>query len=73
MLYIKCPTCNRVLADKMIPYEIGLKKICDNIKLTPEQVENEKIKLIDSLKIPRDRYCCRMRLITYRRLVNIVK
>lgn len=73
MLYITCPTCNRVLADKMIPYEIGLKKICDNTKLTPEQVENEKIKLIDSLKIPRDRYCCRMRLITYRRLVNIVK
>jgi DNA-directed RNA polymerase subunit N (RpoN/RPB10) len=73
MLYIKCPTCNRLLADKMIAYEEGIRKIADNPNLTSEQQDIEKIKLIDSLKIPRDRYCCRMRLITYRDLVSIVQ
>ncbi len=73
MLYLTCVTCGRLLADKMIPYEEGLKKICDNPNLTKKQQYDEKIKLIDSLKIPKDRYCCRMRLMTYRDLVNIVK
>lgn len=73
MLYIVCPTCNRLLADKMIVYEEGLKKITDNPELSNEEKETEKIKLIDSLHIPKDRYCCRMRLMTYRDLVTIVK
>lgn len=73
MLYLKCPSCNRLLADKVIPYKQGLKKICDNTKLSQEEQDKEKEKLINSLGIPHDRYCCRMRLITYRELVNIVK
>lgn len=73
MLYIKCPTCNRYLADKVITYEAGLKKICDDVKLSPQEQKNKKMELIDSLKIPRDRYCCRMRLITYQPLALIVK
>jgi DNA-directed RNA polymerase subunit N (RpoN/RPB10) len=73
MLYIICPTCNRLLADKMIPYENGIKKIQDDVKLNDEQKYQEKIKLINSLGIPKDRYCCRMRLMTYRDLVRIVK
>ncbi len=71
--YIVCCTCNRMIGDKIIPYEEGLKKICNNPELSVSQMDAEKIKLIDSLKIPRDRYCCRMRLMTYRDLVNIVK
>lgn len=73
MIYIVCPTCNRLLADKMIIYEESMKKIYDNPQLTPEQRDIEKMKLLDSLKIPKNRYCCRMRLMTYRDLVNIVK
>lgn len=73
MLYIICPTCGRCLADKMIPYREGLKKICSDVSLSDEQKYDEKIKLVDSLQIPRDRYCCRARLITYRELINIVK
>lgn len=72
-LYIICPTCNRMLGDKIIPYEEGLKKICDNPNLTRQQQDDEKLKLVDSLKIPKDRYCCRMRLITYKDLTLIVK
>jgi len=73
MLYIKCPTCHRNMADKEQAYEEGIKKIVDNPKLTDEEKEAEKIKLIDSFEIPNDRYCCKMRLITYRDLVKIVK
>lgn len=73
MLYIVCPTCNRILADKMIVYENGIKKIQDDIKLSDEEKFKEKVKLIDSLEIPKERYCCRMRLMTYRDLVKIVK
>lgn len=73
MAYIVCPTCNRLIADKIIPYENGLKKICDAPNLTAQQKDTEKMKLIDSLKIPKDRYCCRMRLMTYRDLTLIVK
>lgn len=73
MSYIKCPTCNRYIADKIIAYETGLKKICDDVKLSPKERENKKIELMDSLKIPRDRYCCRMRLATYQPLASIIK
>jgi DNA-directed RNA polymerase subunit N (RpoN/RPB10) len=73
MLYIKCPTCNRYLADKVIIYEAGLKKICDDVKLSPKEQKIKKMELIDSLKIPHDRYCCRMRLITYQPIALIVK
>lgn len=73
MATIVCPTCGRLLADKVIPYENGMREIENNQKLSKEERMNEKIKLIDSLKIPRDRYCCRMRLITYIDLVYVVK
>ena len=73
MLYMKCPTCNRPLADKEMAYEEGIKSIVNNPKLSDEEKEAEKIKLIDSFNIPNDRYCCKMRLITYRDLVRIVK
>ena len=73
MSYIKCPTCNRMLGDKVIPYEIGMKKICGHPTMSTEQMEKEKMKLLESLKIPHDRYCCKMRLMTYRDLVAIVK
>ena len=72
-VYICCPTCNRLLADKTLAYEEGLKKICDNPNLSQKQMDEEKTKLIDRLKIPKDSYCCRMRLMTYRDLVTIVK
>ena len=73
MSYIVCPTCNRLIGDKIILFDEGIQKICNDPTLTQEQQDEKKIKLMDSLKIPKDRYCCRMRLMTYRDLVNIVK
>lgn len=73
MAYLVCPSCNRLIGDKVILFDEGVKKISDDPTLTSEQQTEEKIKLINSFKIPKDRYCCRMRLMTYRDLVTIVK
>lgn len=71
MLYFKCPTCRTVLANKQIPFEKGMNSICNNRTLTKEQQEKQKMELLDKLEMIR--YCCRMRLISYVDLVDIVK
>ena len=48
-VYIKCPSCGRLLADKEIKYEEGIKKI-NNEVLTEEERESKIMKLIDSEK-----------------------
>jgi DNA-directed RNA polymerase subunit N (RpoN/RPB10) len=63
MLYSKCPTCNKLFADIVLVYEDEMKKICNNPKLTSKQKDEAKEKLINSLGL--DRYCCRMRIISY--------
>lgn len=71
--YIICPTCGRLLADKYLPYEEGLLKINNDKKLKNEDKEKELIKLMDSLDIPKDNYCCRMRLATQIDLYRVIK
>tara|TARA_A100001015_G_C15031668_1_gene733640 strand:- start:1175 stop:1429 length:255 start_codon:yes stop_codon:yes gene_type:complete len=76
MLYSTCPTCGFLLADKEVDFEEGLTKINElyekkikesNIKDTKLIIDKEQkdqvYKLINKLGI--NRYCCRMRLITY--------
>ena len=63
MLYTTCPTCGFLLADKEVEFEEGLKKLCENKKLTDKEKIEETYKIINKLGI--NRYCCRMRLITY--------
>ncbi len=70
--YIVCPTCGRVLADKYLPYEEGLLEINEK-KISQEEKEKEIIKLMDSLDIPRERYCCRMRIATQIDLYRVIK
>tara|TARA_B100000902_G_C27028325_1_gene773120 strand:- start:432 stop:647 length:216 start_codon:yes stop_codon:yes gene_type:complete len=70
MLPIKCPTCGHTLGHIEIPFEEGRKKIQDNKDLTDEQKNEEIYKLLNKLKI--QRYCCRMRVITYVDLAKII-
>ena len=70
MLPIKCPTCGFLLGKIEIPFEEGRKKIQDNNNLTDEQKNEEIYKLLQMLKI--ERYCCRMRVITYVDLAKII-
>ena len=68
MLYITCPTCGYFLGQKNSEYEEGKKKICMNPKLSSEEKEKEMSKLLLSLGI--ERYCCKMRMMTYKDIVQ---
>ena len=68
MLYNTCPTCGFFLGNITKSFESEKDKICNDPKLTDEEIE-EKIKtLIMKQKVRR--YCCRMRLMTYKDIVK---
>ena len=70
MLYMICPTCGTFLAQKEIEYEKGKIEICKNPNLLTEEREIELTKLLLSLKLKR--YCCKMRMMSYKDLVEII-
>lgn len=70
MLYYKCPTCRTLLANKQLVYEKRLAEICDSNK-TKNQKDDLKKKLLDELELPRP--CCRMRMMGYVKLIDIIK
>lgn len=67
MLYSTCPTCGYFLGQKIIEWETKSKEICDNPKLSKEEKEKLKEKLLNDLKLRR--YCCRMRIMSYKDIV----
>jgi DNA-directed RNA polymerase subunit N (RpoN/RPB10) len=52
-------------------YEKKLNDIVNNPKMSDEDKDSEKEKLVNSFGLRR--YCCVMRLMTYKRLIEIVK
>ena len=71
-VYIKCPSCGRLLADKELLFDKGIKEINNEI-LNDDEREQRIMKLVDSLQIPKNNYCCKMRILTYVDLYNVVK
>lgn len=71
-LYMCCPTCGRLLSDKEIPYLEGMKEITKK-HLSDDERREATEKLLESLKIPRNCYCCRQRIMTFRDLPEIIK
>lgn len=71
MLYPRCPTCGKILANIEVDYEKAKDKICDNPSLTEEQKNKAKRNLVNSLGL--ERYCCKTRLLTYLDTVKIIK
>lgn len=71
MIYYRCPSCKTVLANKQPIFEKDMQKICNDNKMSEDQKNNEKRKLLDRLEL--HRYCCRMRMLTYVDQINIVK
>jgi len=67
MLYSTCPTCGYFLGQKIVDWENKSKEICDNPKNTREEKEILKEKLLKTLKLRR--YCCRMRIMSYKDIV----
>ena len=71
MLYFRCPTCSTILANKQILYEKGLEEICVNPNLPKKQSNDAKKELLDRLEVKNG--CCRLLMLSYVRLIDIVK
>lgn len=71
MIYLKCPTCGYILGNRQRLYDNGLNDIESNPNNDEETKLELKNKLIESLKIKR--YCCKMRIITYKNKTEIFK
>ena len=71
MIYLKCPTCGYVLGNRQRMYDKGLEEIESN----PNNDETTKLelknKLVESLELKR--YCCKMRVISYKNKTEIFK
>ena len=70
MLYITCPTCGYFLGQKTIEYEEQKELICSNPNLSNEQKEIDLTALVMKLKLRR--YCCKMRVMSYKNLVDYI-
>ena len=71
MLYYKCPSCKTLLADKQLPFEKEMDRIVKDTKMSEDEKNDAKRKLLDSLELVR--YCCRTRMLTYVDLIKIIK
>jgi hypothetical protein len=76
MLYLKCPTCHKILGNKQLYYEENFDKIVKDQeigKISATEADNKKMELLNFVLPDKHRYCCRMRILTYKRLIEIVK
>lgn len=71
MIYLRCPSCNMIIGNRQQTYERGLIQIEDNPNLTDKAKLELKTKLIESLEVLR--YCCKMRIIAFIQLTDIIK
>ncbi len=73
MLYYKCPSCRTILANKQIIFDEQMKKICNNKKLSIKQKDLAKMQLLDDIGLSKkSNICCRMRIISYVKLIEII-
>ncbi len=70
MIYLKCPSCSNIIGNRQIIYEQQLEEIQNNSNIDESEKLLLKTKLIDSLKLKR--YCCKMRVITFKQLTDII-
>lgn len=70
MIYIKCPSCGYLIGNRQMIYEKGLDEINSDPNTDDEKKLELKTKLIESLNIKR--YCCKMRVITFKNLAEII-
>ena len=71
MIYMRCPTCGYILGNRQILYESRMEEIVNNPN-TDDDIKLElKTKLIESLKLKR--YCCKVRVMTFKQLTDIIK
>ena len=71
MIYIRCPTCGYILGNRQIFYESRMEEIVNNPNIDEDVKLELKTKLVDSLKLKR--YCCKVRVMTFKQLTDIIK
>jgi len=71
MIYTKCPTCKQMLSHIMVDYEEKMNKINNDPDMSKQEIELQKQNIVNNYKLRR--YCCNMRLMTYKSIVRIVK
>lgn len=69
MLIPKCPTCKTQLANKQILFTTMMNDIC-NENISEEEKNKKKMDLLNKLEILR--YCCRMRVLTFVNLPDLI-
>jgi hypothetical protein len=70
MLPSVCFTCGHLFADIQVPYENDIASIENDPKMNEEQKNTAKSKLLDKYHVTS--YCCRMRVLGYVKLVDII-
>lgn len=68
MIYMTCPTCGYFIGSKIIDFETKREYICNDPKNNDKDKEVKIKQLIESLKLRR--YCCKMRLLSSKDLVQ---
>ena len=71
MLYLKCPSCKTILGNKQLPFEEKMAAACGNSKLSEDESNAIKMKILDELEL--ERYCCRMRILSYVKQIEFIK
>jgi DNA-directed RNA polymerase subunit N (RpoN/RPB10) len=71
MLYLRCPTCNKLLGDKQLAWEEMLNKLSLMDDITQDQIKEVIQKFFEEHHV--DRYCCRARFPTYVDKVTLIK
>tara|TARA_A100001015_G_scaffold320383_1_gene446554 strand:- start:990 stop:1223 length:234 start_codon:yes stop_codon:yes gene_type:complete len=68
MIYSSCPTCGFFIGNLVQEYENQCVKICSNNSLSEEDQQKEISNLLKNIKVRR--YCCRMRIMTSKNMVD---
>jgi hypothetical protein len=83
MLYMVCPECGDLLRNKQIVYEDKMKTICEDLDIdynilsqhefdTNEEYKKRRQDVINEL-CDENNLCCKLALITYLRMVDLIK
>ena len=71
MIYLKCPSCGYIIGNRQVLYESKLDEIMNNPNTDNDEKLVLKTQLVESLGVKR--YCCKMRIITFKQLTDIIK
>jgi len=70
MFYIRCPSCGCLIGNRQIKYETTMEEINSDPNLSEAVKLELQTKLLKSFKL---KYCCNMRIKTYKKLNEFIK